>query len=522
MPEASAWFETTQESYAMEQSLINREEKAQHHLWGDFVPFFLFAVAFRSVLLIIDPQPRFFLGDSESYLFTAWRHWIPNDRSWLYGLFINSLFVFTHSLTALIILQSLATAGMCAITATFCRTLEVSRHVSWIALVLLSIDPMLLYYDRSILTECLGTVTIWLAIVFSLSAFLRNSFLQSTVAVILFYAAICLRTALLPLVIIIPLVLFLFACHRSWSRLKIHPEGIKLTDFGRSILVPGILIVFVPLGMAGYAWMTGLVTKSPPSLNPKGGTFMIGVVAPILSPEDFADLGVKEPAGLLKESNHTERYLRNWQVFAKQGIAKRLENEVEDWREVSRIGKIASRRAILRNPFGFIRLFMQEAKDYMDISVQRKFFPIAFGLDRLLPESLVESLKLKVREHVAADLPVRPSVVQRWLQKNIWGLPLLSFLSVLVPAVVLVRSSNLNQKQLLVARVVSCGALFYTLSIFAVSTDIAPRYLLPMSPMLALLISIQLDAMLLKFKSRANVHPEGQGMVSQMENVGLR
>ena len=154
--------------------------------------------------------------------------------------------------------------------------------------------------------------------------------------------------------------------------------------------------------------------------------------------------------------------------------------------------------------------------------MQRKFFPIAFGLDRLLPESLVESLKLKVREHVAADLPVRPSVVQRWLQKNIWGLPLLSFLSVLVPAVVLVRSSNLNQKQLLVARVVSCGALFYTLSIFAVSTDIAPRYLLPMSPMLALLISIQLDAMLLKFKSRANVHPEGQGMVSQMENVGLR
>ena len=27
---------------------------------------------------------------------------------------------------------------------------------------------------------------------------------------------------LVPLVIIIPLVLFLFACHRSWSRLKIH------------------------------------------------------------------------------------------------------------------------------------------------------------------------------------------------------------------------------------------------------------------------------------------------------------
>ena len=421
MPEASAWFETTQKSYAMEQLSINREQKAQHHLWGDFVPFFLFAVAFRSVLLIIDPQPRFFLGDSESYLFTAWHQWIPNDRSWLYGLFINSLFVFTHSLTALIILQSLATAGMCAITATFCRTLGVSRYVSWIALALLSLDPMLLYYDRSILTDCLGAVTIWLAIVFSLSAFLRNSFLQSIVAVILFYAAICLRTALLPLVIIIPLVLFLFACHRSWSRLKIHPEGTKLTDFGRSILVPGILIVFVPLGMAGYAWITGLVTKSPPSLNPKGGTFMLGVVAPILSPEDFAGLGVKEPDKLLKESYHTERYLRNWQVFGEQGIAGRLQDQVKDWREVSRIGKIASRRAILRNPFGFTRLFVQEAKDYMDISVQRKSFSVTFGLNRLLPETLVESLKLKVREHVAADLPGRPSVVQRWLQKNIWG-----------------------------------------------------------------------------------------------------
>ena len=98
MPEASAWFETTQESYAMEQSLINREEKAQHHLWGDFVPFFLFAVAFRSVLLIIDPQPRFFWAIRN--LTCSLRGAIgSNDRSWLYGLFINGLFVFTHSST---------------------------------------------------------------------------------------------------------------------------------------------------------------------------------------------------------------------------------------------------------------------------------------------------------------------------------------------------------------------------------------------------------------------------------------
>ena len=102
------------------------------------------------------------------------------------------------------------------------------------------------------------------------------------------------------------------------------------------------------------------------------------------------------------------------------------------------------------------------------------------------------------------------------------GLPLLSCLSIVIPAVVLVGSSSLNRNQLLVTRVVSCGALFYTVSIFALSTDICPRYLLPMSPMLALLISIQLDALLLKFKSRANVPSEGQGMGSQMENVGLQ
>ena len=50
---------------------------------------FLAILIVKGVFLILDPTPAYFLGDSESYLATSVIHWIPPDRSFLYGLLIQ-------------------------------------------------------------------------------------------------------------------------------------------------------------------------------------------------------------------------------------------------------------------------------------------------------------------------------------------------------------------------------------------------------------------------------------------------
>lgn len=55
--------------------------------------------------LVWDFVPRFFQGDSVSYLSTQIGHWVPPDRSWEFGLFVNFLLRRTHGLTVFMLIQ---------------------------------------------------------------------------------------------------------------------------------------------------------------------------------------------------------------------------------------------------------------------------------------------------------------------------------------------------------------------------------------------------------------------------------
>ena len=51
--------------------------------------FCLLILVLNFLLLAVDPLPKLFMGDSESYLWTAWSGWMPPDRSFLYGYVIR-------------------------------------------------------------------------------------------------------------------------------------------------------------------------------------------------------------------------------------------------------------------------------------------------------------------------------------------------------------------------------------------------------------------------------------------------
>src|SRR5678815_2655862 len=55
----------------------------------------------KLVILLLDPNPRFFLWDSVTYLRGAIDGTLPRDRSFLYSLLIGAVAVPLHSLHAL-------------------------------------------------------------------------------------------------------------------------------------------------------------------------------------------------------------------------------------------------------------------------------------------------------------------------------------------------------------------------------------------------------------------------------------
>ena len=84
-------------------------------------------LAMKLLLLWLDPTPKLFMGDSWSYIWTALKGWIPEDRSYFYGYLVRWLPAWPHSFTPLLVIQALAsrataiTVALVALLALACK-----------------------------------------------------------------------------------------------------------------------------------------------------------------------------------------------------------------------------------------------------------------------------------------------------------------------------------------------------------------------------------------------------------------
>ena len=91
---------------------------SRHPGWSIFC---LLIVCLKFALLGLDPRPQMFMGDSGSYLWTAFSGWIPPDRSFLYGFVIRWVALSTGSLQSLLVLQAFLGAAIAILLAYICR-----------------------------------------------------------------------------------------------------------------------------------------------------------------------------------------------------------------------------------------------------------------------------------------------------------------------------------------------------------------------------------------------------------------
>jgi len=479
----------------------------------ELVLFTVAALAFRAVVLCIDAQPRFFLGDSADYLLVHYPDRIPMDRSWAYGLAINAVIDATRSLTAIALVQSALSAAMCAGLAAFCRWLGARRAIAWAALAFASADPLLLYYDRSLMTDAPATVAIFAAIALSVIAVRRASLAWAIGAAASFWCATLLRTILVPLVMVVPLLLLVLAvAGRRAAAAAASPR------WRSPRAVAAALVVATVGGNALYAHVTGVLTGHA-TLNARSGYYLIGVMAPILAPEDFRGSDINDVERILAQSQHGRRELRNAQVFAPDGIAPRLERALGgDWEAVSRIGDRAARRAVLRDPLGFAGLCAANARDYLSPDVNRQYFASALGLDRDLHPSTVERLRRDVREPVAVDMPRWLSPLIRWIAVTVWTMPVLALLAFATPGVVLLmvtrRAQWPNGEAAVAAPVLAVSLWTYLATVLALSPEPVLRYLLPLVPLLVALLALLAELGLTRLRGnglRSSIASPGPG-----------
>jgi hypothetical protein len=446
----------------------------------------------RGLALLFDYQPRFVLGDSESYLATELGGWIPNDRSWVYGLFVNGYLRLSHSLSALVLLQSSLTAVSFGLLAPLCSRLGVRSAICWGVLLFASVDPLHLYSDRALLTDAPAAALLLLGLLALMANEVRPSLRSSIGAACLLVLALVLRTAFVPLVLFAalwPAGLLCLQRLRRRKRPSIPPDGRLLPALALALVVVGSIV--------GYARLTGRLTGAPASLNPRNGYFLLGIFSPVLAPTDFRGLGVSDPEGLLLSSGSTDRARRNLQVYTPGGIDLRIEEQFGgDWRRVSSVGSIVVKRAVVRDPLGVLVLVGNNIGDYLTLERWKTGERMDLGIDRPLPPAMIARLSALVWEGIAPELPSRSSPILRWARATRWALPLLCWTAIVLPVVLVLLVRRL-ERPVRHAAVFSAMAIWiYLATVFVFSVDIGSRYLLPVQPLILVTAALLLETAL--------------------------
>lgn len=313
----------------------------------------LLALAIKSVVLVADPNPQFFLGDSASYIATALVGWIPPDRSYLYGFLIRWLSVGSESLFSLVLVQTIASAFSAGLLGwNLQRFLEVSPRLAAFIAIAYSLDPLQLMYERFVMAEtfsllaAMGFVSLLLLFV---DTGKKHFLLWASIAGVI---SVALRISFLP-----PVAALSFAAPFLRLFFKGAPETNlrqRLKPFFAALAV--VLFSYFALHM-GYKFLTGFLAKAPPAYQYADGHSLLSSWAPLLTPQDLQAAGVSTQIFDGTFPNHSQT--RRAQRWMKGGFVAALNQTYPDSLKANAIAKDIAFHILRRDPIGVAKLAVQ-------------------------------------------------------------------------------------------------------------------------------------------------------------------
>ena len=309
----------------------------------------------KFVLLAIDPNPKLFMGDSGSYLWTALSGWIPPDRSFLYGFLIRWVSLSTHSLSSLLILQTFLGTSTAILLAFICRNLfYLSTRLSYFAGLLCAIDPLELPWERYLMAETISLFFYSAMLVFAISYLKRKRLWQLLLVQILALSAISFRISYLLVVqattVILPIIAFVpvfWARGVSDSRARV----------AKSLGIHLVFSISLMLGLhLGYKQINGLLAGRPPAYLYSSGLSILAAWAPALRPSDSPEPRLAQIIAQGNEFHLTDLRLRNSQLYSKDYLVDRWKKVASDLAVADQVAKQTALRALLRRPNGILSL----------------------------------------------------------------------------------------------------------------------------------------------------------------------
>ncbi len=309
---------------------------------------------------VVDPELRFFMGDSESYFHAAITEWIPPDRSWLYPLLMRWLVLPWHTPLALLIVQSLASIAAALMAfGVLARSFRLDIRIAALAAFLVGMGPELVFYERMMMAESFGMLALACMLAVGFAYLRRGNWLWLPALAALSLVVVCLRMSLLPValcfVVLPPLVRWIGVGERSLRAV--------LVVVGHVILV---CLVTATLHLS-YQHLYGRLTSSEPAYIANGGTFRLTLLLPLVEPEDLVGTNLpatffeRFPAAAIPRERET-------QLWSEAGAITAMTNELGiAGRE--RAAQQISAHILRRDPLGVALLGWQTTQDYFDAAI---------------------------------------------------------------------------------------------------------------------------------------------------------
>jgi hypothetical protein len=328
--------------------------------------FCLAVLAFKFLLLGLDPLPKLYLGDSLSYLETAISGWMPGQRSFVYGYVIRWTSLWTGSLTWLLVLQVFLSIVIAIIAAWICRTIfDLPKTLSYLFGFLCSIDPFQLAWERYVMTETCSLFFYALVVQQSL-VYLRSRRIVSLLAIQgLSVITISFRMSFFITVqvmaVALPVIAFFAAPQPTKPAVgqRWQLQLLKRGAFWRHLAASAATMFLLD---QGYQHVNGFLSHREPARLYDTGYFLLAIWAPALQPQDAADPRLAEIIRHGGEFGLRDIALRDAQLFSHDFLVDRWRHAESD---PGKSGEIATRTALnafYRDPATVISL---AAKTYL-------------------------------------------------------------------------------------------------------------------------------------------------------------
>jgi len=468
----------------------------------------------KLMILLLDPNPRFFLWDSVTYLRGAIDGTLPRDRSFLYSLLIGAIAVPTHSLHALVIAQSLAGVASAFFVYLIVRVfLGVRFAFALIAALLVAIEPGQLFYERMVMAEAFGSA-IWLGFLLLVLAYVRDGRTIWLPAIALAgIAAIGFRLNGTAVVLLVAPCLPLWRAWFTHSGPRTAAE--RSMQRRRVALQLAVSVAMTLVLHVGYRHVVAEIAHTRPGYIGTEGLFLLGFTAPAVTAADFDGTGC-DPTVL----SHVQRALddprtREGQLWGKGGLWEAMQRDCP--RPEAAADLVASRAS--HRIFGsVVPMALTTTAQYFDDAEATWRMDSDLGRKGMLPLELIDLVK----KYFSLDAHLvwfTDTLTSRWFEHARWWFTacflLLPFVGIWL-AVRLRRDACAAEGRLLA--LVVFGLFF---SQFLLSPIIAFRYLHPFPPLMLVCAATLLARHLAGPGSRAHSAQQMTGL-SQVPLAGSR